>query len=244
MTVSSYREELISQIPALQLLMALGYQYLPPDEALAQRGGREREVVLAPVLEDWLRTHNTITHKGRAHAFSEANIREAKRRLVDVPLTDGLVRTNERLYELLTLGTSLEQAIDGDRRSFSLHYIDWEHPENNVYHVTEKYSVERRPDIVCFVNGIPLVVIECKRPDLRVEAGGLPYEEAVSQMLRNQGEDEIPHLFAIATWLVLAWKTAGWWGLDRWVLPALGTPWKPGLIFHERGGGGEDQAAQ
>jgi thiosulfate dehydrogenase [quinone] large subunit len=41
-----------------------------------------------------------------------------------------------------------------------------------------------------------------------------------------------PILFAIATWLVLAWKTAGWWGLDRWVLPALGTPWRPGQIFH------------
>ena len=45
-----------------------------------------------------------------------------------------------------------------------------------------------------------------------------------------------PILFAIATWLVLAWKTAGWWGLDRWVLPALGTPWRPGQIFHEEGG--------
>jgi len=47
-----------------------------------------------------------------------------------------------------------------------------------------------------------------------------------------------PILFAIATLLVLAWKTAGWWGLDRWVLPELGTPWQPGLIFHEHGGGG------
>jgi len=44
-----------------------------------------------------------------------------------------------------------------------------------------------------------------------------------------------PILFAIATWLVLAWKTAGWWGLDRWVLPALGTPWSPGLVFHDTG---------
>lgn len=42
-----------------------------------------------------------------------------------------------------------------------------------------------------------------------------------------------PILFIIATWLVLAWKTAGWWGLDRWVLPALGTPWRPGFVFHE-----------
>jgi thiosulfate dehydrogenase [quinone] large subunit len=46
-----------------------------------------------------------------------------------------------------------------------------------------------------------------------------------------------PILFAIATWLVLAWKIAGWWGLDRWVLPALGTPWRPGTIFHQDGGG-------
>ena len=70
--------------------------------------------------------------------------------------------TNERLYELLTLGTSLTQTIDGDRKSYSLHYIDWQHPERNVYHVTDEFAVEkrgshstRRPDIVLFVNGIP-----------------------------------------------------------------------------------------
>lgn len=37
-----------------------------------------------------------------------------------------------------------------------------------------------------------------------------------------------PILFIIATWLVLAWKTAGWWGLDHWVLPLVGTPWRSG----------------
>ena len=42
-----------------------------------------------------------------------------------------------------------------------------------------------------------------------------------------------PVLFVIATWLVLAWKTAGWWGLDRWVLSALGTPWRPGYVFRD-----------
>lgn len=43
-----------------------------------------------------------------------------------------------------------------------------------------------------------------------------------------------PILFIIATWLVLAWKTAGWWGLDRWLLPALGTPWRPGTVFRRQ----------
>ncbi len=38
-------------------------------------------------------------------------------------------------------------------------------------------------------------------------------------------------LFAIATWLVLAWKTAGWIGLDGRLLPLLGTPWRPGVLF-------------
>jgi thiosulfate dehydrogenase [quinone] large subunit len=40
-----------------------------------------------------------------------------------------------------------------------------------------------------------------------------------------------PILFLLAMFLVLAWKTAGWIGLDRWLLPALGTPWRPGYVF-------------
>lgn len=47
-----------------------------------------------------------------------------------------------------------------------------------------------------------------------------------------------PVLFVIATWLVLAWKTAGWIGLDRWVLPTLGTPWQPGRLAKPQRVGG------
>ncbi len=43
-----------------------------------------------------------------------------------------------------------------------------------------------------------------------------------------------PFLFALSVLLVLAWKTAGWLGLDRFVLPVLGTPWRPGLVFGDR----------
>lgn len=42
-----------------------------------------------------------------------------------------------------------------------------------------------------------------------------------------------PILLAIAILLILAWKTAGWWGIDRWLLPVLGTPWRPGFIFKD-----------
>jgi len=51
-------------------------------------------------------------------------------------------------------------------------------------------------------------------------------------------------LFAIATWLVLAWKTAGWIGLDRWLLRALGTPWRPGFLFLRRTAGEDGQAGR
>jgi len=197
----SFREELISQIPALQLLMGLGYEYLTPDDALAKRGGKFRNVILEDVLLKWLREHNSIRFQGHEVPFSESNLQNAIRQLREEPY-DGLVRTNEKIYELLTLGVSLPQTIAGDTRSFNLNYIDWKHPENNVYHVSDEFVVQkrrsdetRRPDIVLFVNGIPLVVIECKRPDKETTSGEKSVSEAITQHIRNQKDDEIPHLF-------------------------------------------------
>lgn len=46
-----------------------------------------------------------------------------------------------------------------------------------------------------------------------------------------------PFLFVFATWLALAWKTSGWLGLDRWVLMALSTLWRPGKVFRKDGEG-------
>lgn len=40
-----------------------------------------------------------------------------------------------------------------------------------------------------------------------------------------------PILFMVAVALILGWKVAGWWGVDRWLLPILGTPWQPGRVF-------------
>ncbi|MEA2638778.1 MAG: thiosulfate dehydrogenase (quinone) large subunit [Chloroflexota bacterium] len=53
-----------------------------------------------------------------------------------------------------------------------------------------------------------------------------------------------PLLFAFATWLVLAWKTAGWIGADRWLLQALGTPWRPGFLVRHKRVQGEDDLLQ
>jgi type I site-specific restriction-modification system R (restriction) subunit len=122
---------------------------------------------------------------------------------------DGLVRTSEKIYDLLTLPLSLPVTIEGDTRSHDLKYIDWKHPEKNVFHVSDEFSIEkrqstetRRPDILLFVNGIPFAVIECKRPDLN-KGGKSAVVQGISQTLRNQRDDEIPHLF-IFTQLLLA----------------------------------------
>ncbi len=191
-----FDEDSISQLPALHLLQNLGWQYLTPEEALKLRGGKPGGVLLEGVLADWLRKHNRVRFKGRELPFTEGNILSALQALKEIPF-DGLVRTNEKIYDLLCLGKSLQQSVDGDIKSFTLHYIDWEHPENNVFHVTEEFAVERtgshqtrRPDIVLFVNGIPFGVIECKSPHIKD-----PIREAISQQIRNQKDDEIPHLF-------------------------------------------------
>jgi type I restriction enzyme, R subunit len=203
-------EDHASQIPALQVLQSFGWTYLSPDEALALRGGRLSNVILDGILEQQLRVMNRIRYRGEEFPFSEGNIVGAMQALKDV-LYDGLVRTNEKIYDLLSLGKSLQQSIQGDVKSFTLHYIDWEHPERNVYHVTEEFAVERsgtkdtyRPDIVLFVNGIPLVVIECKRPDL--PPGHDPIKQAISQHIRNQKDDGIPSLFLYSQLLMVISK--------------------------------------
>jgi len=196
-----FNEKYLSQIPALQLLVSLGYEYLPSQEVQKQRRGKLSNVLLEDILAEQLQKLNRIRFKGQEYLFSEANIQEAIQRLKNIRY-DGLVKTNEEAYEYLTLGTSLEQTIEGNSKSYSLHYIDWRNWQNNVFHVTAEFSVERtrstetaRPDIVLFVNGIPFTVIECKSPKIEVE-------QAVSQSIRNQRDEYIPKLFTYAQLLL------------------------------------------
>lgn len=197
MQTPSFIEDHISQIPALQLLQNLGYTYLTPDEVLKERQYKLSNVILEDILEQQLMKINEINFKGKVYPFSPASIRGAIDAIKNVPMFDGLVTTNSKIYDLLTLGKSFEESIGNDRKSFTINYIDWNNIENNVFHVAEEFEVNRtssdkkyRPDIVLFVNGIPLCIMECKRPDIKE-----PLEEAKSQHLRNQQEDGIPHLY-------------------------------------------------
>jgi type I restriction enzyme R subunit len=192
-----------SQVPALQLLVALGFTPLSQDEALRLRGGRLRNVVLDDVLAEQLMRINRFTHRGREYGFDLEDAHEAMRRLKPTPdRLKGLRGTNQDIYDTLVLGTTITKSIDGDSKSYSFRYIDWERPENNAFHVTAEFSVERtassqtkRCDIVAFVNGIPILVIENKRPTESLK-------KADSQLIGYQNEDNIPQLFHFAQLLI------------------------------------------
>lgn len=197
MELPSFKEDHISQIPALQMLMKLGYRYLTPEQALEARGNRSSNVLLETILKKQLKEINRIEYRGKEFPFNEANINTGILSLRDLPLQDGFMAASQAFYELVTLGKSLEQNVLGDRKSFSFKYIDWDNPANNVYHVTEEYTVLRsertdtyRPDLILFINGIPMVVIECKSPKIKH-----PADQAIEQNLRNQQENGIRSLY-------------------------------------------------
>src|SRR5690606_16831832 len=115
-----------SQVPALQLLVALGFKPLSQDEALRLRGGRLRNVVLDDVLAEQLMRINRFSHRGREYAFDLEDAHEAMRRLKPTPdRLKGLRGTNQDIYDTLVLGTTITKSIDGDSKSYSFRFIDW-----------------------------------------------------------------------------------------------------------------------
>lgn len=196
-------EKYQSQIPALQLLVALGFTPLSHNEAIDLRGGRRRNVVLDTVLVEQLLRLNSFSYRGRQYSFDLSDAHEAIRKLSPMPdRLAGLQSTNQQVYDALVLGTTIVKTIDGDTRSYSFRFIDWDVPSNNVFHMTAEYSVERvgssdtkRCDVVAFVNGIPFVVLESKRPTENLKKAG-------SQLIGYQDADKIPHLFHFAQLLL------------------------------------------
>lgn len=188
----------------IAFLQKMGYEYVSRSEAEQKRGSLSK-VIFTDELIRFL-NKQTFKYKNYELNFSGESIQRAVNAL-DASLLQGLSLASKEIYNLLTLGISLEEnvIIDKDvpvRQSFDLSYIDFEHPANNIWQVTEEFSVERpngqyaRPDVVLMVNGIPLAVIECKKSSVDVKEG-------VLQNVRNMGPDYIPHLFKY-TQLVLA----------------------------------------
>lgn len=198
MKSTSFQEDYSSQIPALRMLINLGYQYLSQEKVMELRYNRTSNVLLEPILKEQLAKINEIrVSSTQTEKFTQSNIDEAVLRLKEIPMEQGYAKATEFIYDRLLLGTTLDQTIEGNKREYTLQYIDWKHPENNVFHVAEEFSVlrtdgkkELRPDIVLFVNGIPLSIIENKREDMDDPIG-----QAISQHLRNEQETGIRKLY-------------------------------------------------
>lgn len=217
MTVPQTRELYSSHIPALHVLCNLGWAFLPTAECLALRGST-REVILRPRLVEVLQTRR-FEYKGEWYPLSPSGIDQIVRELSALSLAEGLPAANERLYGKLALGITVTEFMpDGRKHQPTIAVIDWADPAANRWEVTEELEVLaaqgthcRVPDIVGYVNGLPLLVIEAKRPESSRD-GKAMVEEGISQHLRNQRPDEIAPLFAYAQLLLSISQIDGRYG--------------------------------
>jgi len=206
-------EQYSAHIPALQTLMSLGWEFMSAHDCLTLRDGN-KAVILKSILVEELKKRE-FEFKGQTYPLSTNAIDQIVRDLSSPGMQEGLLTASERLYNAITLGITVTEFVDGKRHSVTVKIIDWDNSENNSFIVTEEFEVlasdgthTRRPDIICFINGLPVAVIEAKRPD-----SGNPnksmVEEGISQSIRNQKTDEIPQLFAYSQLLLSISGTDG-----------------------------------
>lgn len=215
-----------AQLQALHTLINCGWRYVTRAEADQWRDGRRALTFLEAQLRADLARINRIHVDGRTHPFSEANIDTAIQRLAD-RIPEGVVRANERMTDDLMLGIALPQSVGATSREWPFRYIDWNDWRANTFQVTSEFTVSEpggptiRVDLVLFVNGIPLGVIE-------VKASHVSADQGIRQQLRNQKIGEgVPALFYSAQFLLSANSHDPRYG-------TVGTPRKLWSVWKER----------
>ena len=188
--MSQFNEDTLSEKPALEQLARMGYAFiagaaLDPQETDSSERSSRRDVVLVDRLRKKLAELNPEA--------TEATLDKAIRHVTNVQGT-GLLDENRTFHKELVANIAIEQEGPGGRRSLTIRFFDFDDPEKNEFLVVSQFwvkgpKVPDRPDIVIFVNGIPVAVIECKSPVARET--GVP--DALDQLLRYQRE--IPALF-------------------------------------------------
>ncbi len=182
------------ELPAIAQLQQLGWTYihgaeLNPDSLHVEGSGARaylRDVVLVNHLDAAIKCINPW--------ISAENLRKVSRELTH-PVYAGLMEYNHAFYSTLVNYQSVEQDLGKGRKGQTVKIIDFDHPENNEFICTNQFKVEGVnqniiPDIVCFVNGLPLAVIECKSPYITN-----PIAEGINQLrryanLRHPHDDE------------------------------------------------------
>lgn len=190
-----------SQLPLVELLVNMGYEYVSSAEVMRQRGEDAGKFLLREYAVEALGRINGYEYNGEAFTFSEKDVRDSVEELENI-VFEGLVDTSRKVYNMImptSGGKTIKVTHEGKTSSQNFRYIDFKQPENNTYQVTVEYVATGkesiRPDVVCFVNGIPFAVIENKK-------SGTSVEKAVNQMIRNQGVEKCPRFFAFPQLLV------------------------------------------
>jgi type I restriction enzyme R subunit len=178
---NAWNEDSLSESPAILQLRRLGYTYATPESLDAERDSQKQVFLLSRLAAALKRINPWL---------SDDNVQKAIRDVTHIPATS-LIEASKALYAKLAFWISLEQDLGDGKKGQSVRFFDFEDPSKNEFLVTRQFSVRgtkktRRPDIVLFVNGIPLVVIECKSPTL----GEGWKAEAIDQLNRSQELDE------------------------------------------------------
>lgn len=149
---------------AIGWLADVGYSHLYGPN-LAPDGDRpERQNYQQVLLLERLRSAIARLNPGLPVAVRE----DALRQVVDLGIP-ALLAANRRFHQLLLTGVPVEFQKDGETRGDFVRLIDWAKPSNNEWLAINQYTVKgahhtRRPDIVLFVNGLPLALVELKNP--------------------------------------------------------------------------------
>jgi len=190
-----------SQLTFIELLVNLGYKYLPVAEALRQRGGDTSNFILTNIAVKKLMEINSYEVDGVNYKFSEKDIRDAIDELEHLQY-EGLIDTSQKIYNIImptSGGKTIKVNHNGKKISKNFRFIDFANPKNNDFNVTSEFVATGkqniRPDIVCFVNGIPFAIVENKK-------SSVPVVEALNQMNRNQGVEFCPRLYTFTQLLV------------------------------------------
>ena len=216
----------------VRLLQQLGWKELSSGEADARGTGGRRNVLLRSILDEQLRAINSFKYQGSDHKFSTKAVEAACATLLGSG--GGDVRySNEQVWSLLRFGTPVVETLDGYSKSFTIRFIDWDRPESNSYHFARGFAVEtdaavHTPDFVLFANGIPFVVIECKRTS-SVSREEQPLDQAIARLQTYQHERNIPQLFHFAQLLMAITE-------DDAAYAAIGAPRRNWTRWREREG--------
>ena len=173
------------ELPAIAQLQQMGWSYIHGSELTPEAGVRDyyRDVVLVKHLDNAIKRINPW--------ISEENLRKVSRELTH-PNFAGLMEYNHAIYQTLVNYQSVEQDLGKGRKGQTVKVIDFDNLKNNEFICTNQFKVEGAnqniiPDIVCFVNGLPLAVIECKSPYITN-----PVTEGINQ-LRRYANLRYPH---------------------------------------------------